>query len=605
MSDDQTNEVLFADLDLSENIQAAISASGYEIPTAIQQTVIPHMLAGRDVIAQSQTGSGKTAAFALPILNNIEFKKQSPQVLVLAPTRELAIQVAKSFETYGRNVSGVSVCTIYGGQDYEIQFRQLKSRPQVVVGTPGRVIDHIKRGTLDLGGIECLVLDEADEMLNLGFLEDVEFVLEHIPTQRQIALFSATMPEPIQKIADRYLRSPAKIKIKKKTATADSIRQRAVLVSQRDKTDALIRFLEVEQTDGVIVFTRTRETTTQVAEELVAAGFATVALNGDMPQKNRERTIQRFKSGKLNVLVATDVAARGLDVPRVTHVFNYDLPDGSESYIHRVGRTGRAGRTGEAIIFLTHAQRGKLRYIEKATRQKIEMVDRPSASQINQVRVERFKQSIDNAIANQDLSFFETVMGEYAQSSEHSLEKIAAALASISQQGRDLQMVDRPQKRERPERVRDDERRGDRSNRSRRDRSGHLQSGMQRYRIAVGRRDGVKPGNIVGAVANEAGIEGDSIGPISIQQSFSTIDLPAELPFDIFAALQNTRVVGRLIKLQLADSKDAVRGHRKNDRNGNGGGKFGKRKFNSKNEFSPARGASKKGKGKPRKATRK
>ena len=608
MSDDQNIETIsFADLDLSEEIQAAIQTSGYDTPTAIQQQVIPCMLEGRDVIAQSQTGSGKTAAFALPILTEIEFKQKNPQVLVLAPTRELAIQVAKSFETYGRNLPRVSVCTIYGGQDYEIQFRQLKNRPQIVVGTPGRVIDHVKRGTLDLSGIECLVLDEADEMLNLGFLEDVQFVLDHIPAERQIALFSATMPAPIQKIADRYLEHPAIVKIKKKTATADSIRQRAVFVSPRDKTDALIRFLEVETTDGVIVFTRTRETTTQVAEQLSSAGFATVALNGDMPQRNRERTIQRFKSGQLNVLVATDVAARGLDVPRVTHVFNYDLPDGSESYIHRVGRTGRAGRTGEAIIFLTPTQRGKLKYIEKATRQKIEIVERPNAAQINSARINQFKNSIDKTIANNDLSFFQNIVNEITESSEHSIDQVAAALALISQKGKDFQVVDRPQKRDRSDRQRGESSFGERNTRKQRDRfSAHPQHGMQRYRIAVGRRDGVKPGNIVGAVANEAGIEGESIGPISIQQSYSTIDLPAELPFDIFAALQNTKVVGRLIKLQLADSKDSVHSHSKSRRNGNGGGtSFGKRKFKSKKEFAPSHSASKKSRPKRQKPTRK
>jgi ATP-dependent RNA helicase DeaD len=564
----------FSELSLPDELLSAISKSGYTKPTAIQAVVIPHMLAGRDVLGQSQTGSGKTAAFALPILANLKTKNKLPTVLVLAPTRELAIQVAKSFETYGANLPRVNVATIYGGQDYEIQFRQLKKRPQIVVGTPGRVIDHIRRGTLELSSIQCLVLDEADEMLNLGFHEDVEFVLQKTPEERQIALFSATMPPAIQKIADRYLKDPARIRLKKKTETADSIRQRAVFVSNHEKTEALIRFLEVEQTDGVLVFTRTRETTTQVAEQLGKAGFATVALNGDMQQKSRERTIQRFKDGHLNVLVATDIAARGLDMPRITHVFNYDLPDGSESYIHRVGRTGRAGRTGEAIILLTPAQRGKLKYIEKATRQKIEIVERPGADQINAARVDRLKQSIEKTITGTDLSFLQNVIKEYAESSNHSPELIAAALVKISQKGRSLQTVDRPAKtedrsRNSRESRRDGEKfRDERSNGPKRDRnSHHPQSGMQRYRIAVGKRDGVRPGNIVGAVANEAGIEGTSIGPISIQNSFSTIDLPTDLPFDIFEALENTRVAGRLIKLQLADSKDAVHGQRK-PRNG-------------------------------------
>ncbi len=403
--------IRFSDLPLGEEVQRAIKLAGYDQPTPIQAEIIPLMLEGRDVMAQAQTGTGKTAAFALPILSRINTKCRRPQVLVLTPTRELAIQVAKSFSTYGSCLPRFSVAAIYGGQDYEPQLKQLKRGVDVIVGTPGRIIDHIKRETLDLSGIECLVLDEADEMLNMGFLEDVEFVLKHAPDERQIALFSATIPQPIRDIAHRYLNNPAKVTIKKKTMTADSIRQRAVFVTPRDKVNLLIRFLEAETTDGVIVFTRTRETTTVVAEQLIRAGLSAVALNGEMPQRTRERTIERLKSGQLNILVATDVAARGLDVTRVSHVFNFDFPEGSESYIHRVGRTGRAGRKGEAIIFLTQPQRSRLRLIEKATRQPIEIVDPPSADHINQSRIRGFKEKLAATIAEQDLGLFQKLIG--------------------------------------------------------------------------------------------------------------------------------------------------------------------------------------------------
>ncbi len=408
------------------------------------------MLEGRDVLAQSQTGTGKTAAFALPILSRLDVgRRKPPQVLVLAPTRELAIQVTNSFSTYAACMPDFAVAAIYGGQDYEPQLRQLRRGVHVVVGTPGRVIDHIRRGTLDLSGIQCLVLDEADEMLNMGFLEDVQFVLKQVPQQRQIALFSATLPGPIRDIADQYLNDPVKITIKKKTMTAESIRQRALFVAPRDKIDVLTRILEVEETDGVIVFTKTKAATMTVAEQLSRAGLSAIALNGDMPQTVRERAIERLKSGQLDVLVATDVAARGLDVPRISHVFNYDLPHDSQSYIHRVGRTGRAGRSGEAIIFLSNAQRGKLRLIERATKQPIEVVQPPTTDDINAMRVKRFKQRIDQVTSARDLSMFKELIAEYAAESGKPLEMIAAALAQIGQQGRPFLLKDQPNRKQR------------------------------------------------------------------------------------------------------------------------------------------------------------
>ncbi|MDA1016318.1 MAG: DEAD/DEAH box helicase, partial [Planctomycetota bacterium] len=454
--------IMFRDLPLREEVQQAVQIAGYEIPTAVQAQIIPHMLEGRDVLAQSQTGTGKTAAFALPILSRIEIGRRKPQVLVLAPTRELAIQVGRSFTKYAGGLPGFSVATIYGGQDYEIQFRQLRRGVEVVVGTPGRVIDHIKRGTLDISGIDCLVLDEADEMLNMGFLEDVQFVLDEAPDQRQIALFSATLPPPIRNIAQRYLHDPARITIQKKAMTAESIRQRALYVAPRDRIDVLTRILEVEETDGVIVFTKTKEATVTVAERLNREGLRAIALNGDMPQKTRERAIDQLKSGHLDILVATDVAARGLDVTRVSHVFNYDVPQDGESYIHRVGRTGRAGRKGEAIIFLAITQRGKLRLIEQATKESIEVVQPPTSDDVNAMRIQRFKQRITDVTANDDLTLFKKIISEYAEESDKPIEMIAAALAHIGQGGRPFFLKDRPIEKQFERQDRNDRQRGSR-----------------------------------------------------------------------------------------------------------------------------------------------
>ena len=596
----EDNRVRFRDLPLSPDVLKAVTKSGYEFPTPVQEQIIPHVIDGRDVMAQSQTGSGKTAAFALPILSKIDTRTKVPHVLVLAPTRELAIQVADSFEKYAANIPRFSSVAIYGGQDYEIQFRKLRRGVQVVVGTPGRVIDHIKRGTLDLSKLNTLVLDEADEMLNMGFLDDVEYVLAKTPRSRQVTLFSATFNNDIKKIAQRYLNDPVQIKIQRKTITADSIRQRAIICSNRDKIDLLIQMLEVEETDGVLIFTRTKDATITVAEQLNRAGLKVAALNGDMPQKTRERTIDRLKSERLDIVVATDVAARGLDVTRVRHVFNYDLPEGSEPYIHRVGRTGRAGRKGEAIIFVTHAQRGKLRMIERATKKTIEIVDPPSSKHINAMRVKSLRETISKTISESDLSRFEKLIATHAEETGESMENIAAALAFMGQRGEEFFSTDKP-KRQRREREERDGRGGrDREPRGRRE-SRPPEEGMTRYRIEVGRRDGVKPGNIVGAVANEAGIEGKSIGPIQIYGAHTTIDLPSGMPDDVREILTNTRVVGRELRIREATPKDEIpdRGGRegrggysggrgRNDRRGGSGGRDsrggggGRREFRSK-----------------------
>ena len=549
----------FDDLPLHPQVREAIRSEGYETPTEVQSLLIPLVHDQRDVLAQSQTGTGKTAAFALPILSRLDLSRASPQALVLAPTRELAIQVAKSFATYGRSLSRFRVAAIYGGQDYDVQFRQLKRGAHVIVGTPGRTIDHIKRKTLSLQGVTTVVLDEADEMLNMGFLEEVEFVLDAVPVQRQIALFSATLPKPIRSIAKRYQNDPVRIVLRNKTATAESIRQRALFVPPHGKIEALTRLLEVEDTDGVIVFTRTRDATVTVADELSRRGRKAAALNGDMPQRARERTIEKLKTHALDILVATDVAARGLDVSRISHVFNFDAPHDTQAYIHRVGRTGRAGRNGEAIIFLTNAQREKLRTIERATRQPIEIVQVPTASEINIKRVEHFKQRITDT-AGKDLSTFEELIGEYTEETGMPMVTIAAALAQLAQGDLPLLERDRPRNKVRtrdsrhtrgpsgPGRVLPS--RGVRAAPAR---------GMERFRIEVGLQDGVEPGNILGALAKKAGIDGSVIGPIKIHDEHSTIDLPEGMPKATFRALRRTWLAGKRINLSRSKSKRAGR----------------------------------------------
>lgn len=576
------DDLLFRDLPLTDEVQLAIQLSGYLTPTSIQAEIIPHMLEGRDVLAQSQTGTGKTAAFALPILSRLDFQAGLPQVLVLAPTRELATQVAKSFETYAACMPKFRVAAIYGGADYEPQLKLLRRGVHVVVGTPGRVIDHIRRGTLKLDSIKCLVLDEGDEMLNMGFIEDIEYILSQAPQEKQVALFSATMPDPIRRIADQYLSNPVTVTIRRKTLTAESIEQRCIFVHEGDKKELLARMLEMEDTDGVIVFTKTKDSTVHVADHLVQLGFSAAALNGDLPQARRQRTVDQLKSGQLNIIVATDVAARGLDVQRISHVFNYDLPHDSESYVHRIGRTGRAGRKGVAVIFLTPQQRGKLRLIERATKQPIDVTELPGAREINLKRIERFKEQIVTTLAGEDLSLYKRLVAETAEATGQPIEMVAAALAHMAQGGRPMLVKDMPNRisadrprrddrggrddrmgrEDRPSRyneARHEDPRGPRPRRedadegeggARRKSLRPPQAGMQRYRIEVGWQDGVRPGNIVGAVANEAGISGSEIGPIDIRGNFSTIDLPADMPPAALDTLKRTWVSGKQLQIR-------------------------------------------------------
>lgn len=541
----------FTDLNLIDPLLKALDEVGYENPSPIQALTIPLVLEGRDVLGQAQTGTGKTAAFALPLLSKIDLKQKDPQVLVLAPTRELAIQVAEAFQTYAKFIKGFHVAPIYGGQDYSGQLRMLRRGAHVVVGTPGRVMDHMRKGTLKLNNLTCLVLDEADEMLRMGFIDDVEWVLEQLPEQRQIALFSATMPTAIRRIANNYLRDPEHVTIKVKTTTAETIRQRYWTVSGMHKLDALTRILEAETFDGMIIFVRTKNSTIELAEKLEARGFSAAAINGDLAQNQREKTITKLKNGKLDILVATDVAARGLDVQRISHVINYDIPYDTEAYVHRIGRTGRAGRTGDAILFVAPREKRMLSAIERATKQRIELMEMPSTEVINDKRVDRFKQQITDTLANEELEFYTKIIEQYETEHDVPAIEVAAALAKLVQGDEPLLLKKPAKTKERSGRDRD---RGKDRDSVKRKGGSALQGSMQRYRIEVGKDHGAKPGNIVGAIANEAGLNGKEIGQIDMHDDFSIVDLPKGMPDEVFQGLQATRVAGQ--KLSIAPVKE-------------------------------------------------
>jgi len=546
----------FSELNLISPLLTGLDEVGYETPSPIQALTIPLILEGKDVLGQAQTGTGKTAAFALPLLSKLDLSQKDPQVLVLAPTRELAIQVAEAFQTYAKHLKGFHVAPIYGGQDYSGQLRMLRRGAHVVVGTPGRVMDHMRKGTLKLNNLTCLVLDEADEMLRMGFIDDVEWVLDQLPEQRQIALFSATMPTAIRRIANNYLRDPQHVTIKVKTTTAETIRQRYWTVSGMHKLDALTRILEAETFDGMIIFVRTKNSTIELAEKLEARGFSASAINGDLAQNQREKTIAKLKNGQLDILVATDVAARGLDVQRISHVINYDIPYDTEAYVHRIGRTGRAGRTGDAILFVAPREKRMLSAIERATKQRIELMEMPSTEMINDKRVDRFKQQITDTIAAEGLEFFHKIIEQYESEHDIPVNEIAAALAKLVQGDEPLLLKKPAKTKERSGRDRDRNERGsDRGRDSVRRKAGTgMQNDMQRYRIEVGKDHGAKPGNIVGAIANEAGLNGKEIGQIDMHDDFSIVDLPKGMPDEVFQGLQATRVAGQ--KLNIAPAKE-------------------------------------------------
>jgi ATP-dependent RNA helicase DeaD len=660
----------FRELDLPAPVLKALDEVGYESPSPIQAATIPPLLAGRDVLGQAQTGTGKTAAFALPILARIDPDKHYPQALVLAPTRELAIQVAEAFQKYAAHMPGFQVLPIYGGQGYGPQLHALRRGVQVIVGTPGRVIDHLERGTLDLSNLSCLVLDEADEMLRMGFVDDVETVLQKTPPTRQIALFSATMPAPIRRIAQTHLKDPVEVTIKAKTTTATNIRQRYWQVSGVHKLDALTRILEAEPFDAMIIFARTKAATEELAEKLAARGLAAAAINGDIQQQQRERTIQRLKDGQIDILVATDVAARGLDVERISHVLNFDIPYDTEAYVHRIGRTGRAGRSGDAILFVAPRERGMLRAIERATRQPIEPMNLPTVEAVNDQRIARFKQRISDTRAAGGLELFQQLIEQYETEHDVPAVEIAAALARLAQGDTPLLLLEQEAKFERHEREKwvarrdgDNPRgerapRGERPRPERRERDGsnaaspkprhptptdrsaaetprapdasaprepahriervdapaakyaerapsarperpdrpdrperparterperaerpdrperprRQETGMETFRIEVGHSHGVKPANIVGAIANEAGLDSANIGRIEIRDDHSLIDLPQGMPGDVFKHLKKVWVSGQQLRITRADeAPEAFRG--------GGGGKHKGRK---------------------------
>jgi len=593
----EQNTAPFSELGLSD---AVLEAIDYEYPSPIQAQSIPPLLEGRDLLGQAQTGTGKTAAFSLPLLSRIDLSKNKPQVLVLTPTRELAIQVAEAMQSYAKKLPGFHVLPIYGGQSIGIQLKQLKRNVHVVVGTPGRVIDHIKRGTLKLDELQTVVMDEADEMLRMGFVDDVETILQETPEQKQVVLFSATMPPAIKKLTQRYLKNPVDIRIKNTTATVAKIRQRYWQGKTIHKLDALTRIFEAEPFDGIIIFVRTKSMTHELSEKLEARGYATTALNGDIKQEMREKTVEQFRRGKIDIMIATDVVARGLDVERISHVINYDMPHDTESYVHRIGRTGRAGREGTAILFIPPRGQRMLESIERATGQKITPFELPSAESISQSRISRFKQEIQSIALQQDLDFMEKVVTDFANEGDLSLEQIAASLAWLAQKDRPLSAdlfdipthsdnrreretgrdkdrgrdsrdnrrgndQERPARRERP--ARDDAERKPRTPRREPVSSEELPD-MVTYRLDVGRDHGVEAKHIVGAIANEAGVDSAFIRNLRIEGDHSTVELPDGMPKPIQKHLYKVWIQGHQINLRQdgstgAESKSAPAAPRK------------------------------------------
>jgi ATP-dependent RNA helicase DeaD len=557
----------FSQLAIAPPLLQAIEEMGYESPSPIQAESIPPLLEGRDLLGQAQTGTGKTAAFALPVLSRLNLDLNTPQVLVLTPTRELALQVAEAMQTYARHLKGFHILPIYGGQSMDTQLRQLRRGVHVVVGTPGRILDHLRRKTLKLQGLTTVVLDEADEMLRMGFIDDVDEILQHTPAEKQVALFSATMPEAIKRIAQRHLRQPIEIKIESKTATVSTISQRYWQVTDVNKLDALTRMLEIEDFDAMLVFVRTKIATDELSEKLEARGYSCAALSGDVKQSIREKIVERLKSGSLDIVVATDVAARGLDVERISHVVNYDIPYDTETYIHRIGRTGRAGRKGNAILFISPRERRMLRTIERATRQPIEPMQLPSSEDISDRRITQFKKIVTDTIEAEDLFFFEELITRYQQEQDLSLSEIAAALAFLVQKERPLSPKELAtvseskggKDRKLDRRV---ERRGSDDN--------YPELPMQQFRIEVGRDHGAQPKHIVGAIANEAGLESRYIRQIQIFDAFSVVTLPEGMPKDVFKHLKQVWVCGQQLQLSpfFESDRDEKRKGKKTDKPG-------------------------------------
>ncbi|OAT75561.1 DEAD/DEAH family ATP-dependent RNA helicase [Mangrovibacter phragmitis] len=572
-------ETTFSELGLKAPILEALSDLGYEKPSPIQAACIPHLLEGRDVLGMAQTGSGKTAAFSLPLLNNIDPELRAPQILVLAPTRELAVQVAEACNDFSKHMRGVNVLALYGGQRYDVQLRALRQGPQIVVGTPGRLLDHLKRGTLDLSQLKGLVLDEADEMLRMGFIEDVETIMAEIPAGHQTALFSATMPEAIRRITRRFMQDPQEVRIQTSITTRPDISQSYWTVYGMRKNEALVRFLEAEDFDAAIIFVRTKNATLEVAEALERNGYNSAALNGDMNQALREQTLERLKDGRLDILIATDVAARGLDVERISLVVNYDIPMDAESYVHRIGRTGRAGRAGRALLFVDNRERRLLRNIERTMKLTIPEVELPNAELLGERRLAKFSASVQQQLESSDLDLYRALLSKLQPGEEADMETLAAALLKMAQGERPLILPPDPVIERRPRREfrdRDDrgDRRGERSERGDRPRRERRDAGeMELYRIEVGRDDGVEVRHIVGAIANEGDISSRYIGNIKLFGSHSTIELPKGMPGDVLQHFTRTRILNKPMNMQLlGDAQPQPRGER---RGGGGGRSFG------------------------------
>ncbi|MDB4427271.1 DEAD/DEAH box helicase [Porticoccaceae bacterium] len=588
------SSVDFASLGISAPVLKAVQQLGYEQPSPVQEASIPILLQGKNLLGTAQTGTGKTAAFALPFLSMLDEKQKTPQILVLTPTRELAIQVAEAFQSYAKHIKGFHVLPIYGGADIGGQLRGLKRGAQVVVGTPGRMLDHLRRRSLDLSQIKGLILDEADEMLRMGFIDDVETILAKTPPECQRTLFSATMPPAIKRVADKYLGDAEVVSIESKTKTVERIAQSHLMVKGHQKMDALTRILDVEQFEGMIIFVRTKSSTLEIAEKLEARGFSSAALNGDLTQTVRERTINRLKKGQLDIVVATDVAARGLDVERISHVINYDVPYDNESYVHRIGRTGRAGREGKAIMFVTQKETRMLRSIEKSTRQPISSFNLPSNEEVSGQRVEQFKEQLVGMCKSTKLDKFHSLVKEVSAEHDIDMTLLAAALAFEAQKERPLfpkmVAIDTPRasNKERPNdrKPRERNERNDRSDRSERQRPDRAPKAardkapmtdnegndvaMITYRIEVGRNDDVSPKNIVGAIANEAQIDAQFIGHIKLHDNHSTVDLPEGMPKELFDHLYKVRVCQKPLKISVdngtageqRDAKPAFKGKR-------------------------------------------
>ena len=594
-------ETTFADLGLKAPILEALNDLGYEKPSPIQAECIPHLLGGRDVLGMAQTGSGKTAAFSLPLLNNLDPELKAPQILVLAPTRELAVQVAEAMTDFSKHMRGVNVVALYGGQRYDVQLRALRQGPQIVVGTPGRLLDHLKRGTLDLSKLSGLVLDEADEMLRMGFIEDVETIMAQIPEGHQTALFSATMPEAIRRITRRFMKEPQEVRIQSSVTTRPDISQSYWSVYGMRKNEALVRFLEAEDFDAAIIFVRTKNATLEVAEALERSGYNSAALNGDMNQALREQTLERLKDGRLDILIATDVAARGLDVERISLVVNYDIPMDSESYVHRIGRTGRAGRAGRALLFVENRERRLLRNIERTMKLTIPEAELPNAELLGKRRLEKFAAKVQQQLESSDLDQYRALLSQIqpvAEGEELDMETLAAALLKMAQGERSLIVPpDAPMRPKREFRDRDDrfERRGDRNDRGPRgdrpERGGEDRPRRERrdagemelYRIEVGRDDGVEVRHIVGAIANEGDISSRYIGNIKLFGSHSTIELPKGMPGEVLQHFTRTRILNKPMNMQLMGDAQP-RSDRGGERRGGGRSFGGERREGGRSE---------------------